>query len=684
MGFRNIRQYEEYERRTTNNFILYVFVPIFIVISIIAIILSSITIDQTNSLQRFDSITNYEPSELSISEDIHSTIAIPCTNKTLGSETRIFSGSTFLGFPCPKTDNECSEFICGEDAYCHLRVTTGGECYDDFNCDTGYFCNSTCLCEENPVIPECTVDSDCTEFNANPCIESKCVSNTCQINLTPGAQCSSTTQCNGGGFVCNATCMCTPVMISDGCMVDSDCQLDNTNPCVETICNMSVCVTNLISGATCSSTTQCTAGKSCNETCQCEDIPRQIECITDGDCQSFNANPCIETSCVNNQCETNLTTGATCSSTTQCTAGQSCNETCQCEDFPIPLECSIDADCEQFNANPCIETVCITNKCQSNLVAGATCSSTTQCTSGQSCNETCQCEDFPIPLECSIDADCEQFNANPCIETVCITNKCQSNLVAGATCSSTTQCTTGQSCNETCLCEQNPSSTKCTTVTDCQADNSNPCLETVCNSGTCETNLVAGASCSSTTQCSSGQSCNSTCLCETIQTPTTFSDATFAIYDNSDNTKIAQFEASGITTATTRVYSFPNVASSILAYTFASTAGNVNPNVAPWSTANQASYIITKISNVVIFNIGSNVHTAGTPANVDYNSLIPSGYRPTTSNSYAVMGSVTNQAVILLTVFTTGSISFTQVSGSPFPGSGTQGHYAISLSWSVA
>lgn len=46
-------------------------------------------------------------------------------------------------------------------------------------------------------------------------------------------------------------------------------------------------------------------------------------------------------------------------------------------------------------------------------------------------------------------------------------------------------------------------------------------------------------------------------------------DLTFSIKDNSDNTKIAQFEASGITTGTTRTYTFPN-ASGTLALTASS------------------------------------------------------------------------------------------------------------------
>ncbi len=309
---------------------------------------------ETQKLPQFTSSTDFESDDLAIVSSVtnvfFSTNAIPCTNKTLGNETRIFSGKTFLGIPCPKSDNTCSEFFCGGDGYCNQRAISGGECYDDFGCDEGFSCNSTtCLCDEDPIIQECTVDSDCTEFNANPCIESKCVSNTCQINLTPGAECSSPTQCSGGGFTCNSTCMCTPVMVSTGCTVDGDCQAFNANPCVEAVCVNSTCETNLIAGAECLSETQCTSGQSCNATCMCEDTISSTSCLLDSDCQAFNANPCIESVCNSGFCEINLIAGATCSSTTQCGTGQSCNATCLCEDAAAGASTFSDADFAVYN-----------------------------------------------------------------------------------------------------------------------------------------------------------------------------------------------------------------------------------------------------------------------------------------------------------------------------------------------
>lgn len=51
-------------------------------------------------------------------------------------------------------------------------------------------------------------------------------------------------------------------------------------------------------------------------------------------------------------------------------------------------------------------------------------------------------------------------------------------------------------------------------------------------------------------------------------------DSTFSIVDNVDNTKIAQFQASGITTGTTRTYTLPNVSDTLVALTATQTLTN--------------------------------------------------------------------------------------------------------------
>lgn len=51
-------------------------------------------------------------------------------------------------------------------------------------------------------------------------------------------------------------------------------------------------------------------------------------------------------------------------------------------------------------------------------------------------------------------------------------------------------------------------------------------------------------------------------------------DSTFSIVDNVDNTKVAQFQASGITTGTTRTYTLPNVSDTLVSLTATQTLTN--------------------------------------------------------------------------------------------------------------
>ncbi len=160
----------------------------------------------------FEIQTNFEDST---DTSFKSTSMVPCSNKSLGDEDRTFSGSTHLGTACPQSDNNCSVSVCGTDGYCMETVIDGGECFSTTQCGSGFSCNSTCMCYEvAPVTAECTLASDCQEFNANPCIEVSCVDGVCMTNLTSGAECSSTTQC-GSSSVCNATCMCEEIVLPD-------------------------------------------------------------------------------------------------------------------------------------------------------------------------------------------------------------------------------------------------------------------------------------------------------------------------------------------------------------------------------------------------------------------------------------------------------------------------------------
>lgn len=71
-------------------------------------------------------------------------------------------------------------------------------------------------------------------------------------------------------------------------------------------------------------------------------------------------------------------------------------------------------------------------------------------------------------------------------------------------------------------------------------------------------------------------------------------DSSTYIIDNSDATKKAQFECSGITTGTTRTYTFPNSSTTLVGTDTTSTLTNKSGNISQWT--NDSNYL-SKSSN---------------------------------------------------------------------------------------
>jgi hypothetical protein len=212
-----------------------------------------------------DSNTSFKAKTSFDSPTLPENFEIPCGNKTLGNETNEFSEGTFLELACPKTENTCSEFICGIDGYCKEQTVSGEECYSNAQCGDSSRCDlNTCECL---AINQCDTDSDCGIYAANPCLELKCISNECVTNLTDGANCSSNAQC-GIGSVCNLdTCGCVTSIFN--CTTSADCPIIADNPCQEASCVSGGCSYNLTVDAECSSSSNCNSGFSCNSTCFC-------------------------------------------------------------------------------------------------------------------------------------------------------------------------------------------------------------------------------------------------------------------------------------------------------------------------------------------------------------------------------------------------------------------------------
>ncbi len=136
-------------------------------------------------------------------------LIIECTNYTLGNETEEFTRTTSLSSTCPQTNNPCSEFICNTNGYCDQITKENTTCYQSAQCGNSSRCDLS-LCECVSYQQECITDSDCGIDNSNPCTELICVSGSCITNLTAGSECSSSTNCQSG-YTCISNCTCQPL-----------------------------------------------------------------------------------------------------------------------------------------------------------------------------------------------------------------------------------------------------------------------------------------------------------------------------------------------------------------------------------------------------------------------------------------------------------------------------------------
>jgi hypothetical protein len=139
-----------------------------------------------------------------------------------------------------------------------------------------------------------------------------------------------------------------------------------------------------------------------------------------------------------------------------------------------------------------------------------------------------------------------------------------------------------------------------------------------------------------------------------VLTNKTVTDSTFFVQDNADNTKKAQFELSGITTATTRTYTLPNLTGSL------ATIGALTQTFSGTTTFSAATVTVGSATVASTYGVGTGATTTGVTKNVNIGTAGASG-----STTLVTVGSAT-----------AGATSRTSVNGNLIANSGLFEHTA--------
>lgn len=346
------------------------------------------------------------------------------------------SGSGSAEFSCT-TDADCLNFeitsVC-IGAFCNELE---GTCFTDFlnetfNCDSNTICGAgmicqDCVCVEDTAAPVCREDSDCLNVTeVFVCSTAVCnnMTETCEVELLPGNECETDNLCPGLQ-VCT-DCLCTDPHGVNGtlsCVVDSDCvNLTATNMCINAFCDVMTerCNTELGPGFDCNGDdSQCPSGQICQD-CVCTDLCDGVVCDTDA-CKTEACDPFTGT----------------------------------CVVVDVVEDCCVDdSSCGDINWSTCFDYFCDgNNKCSQNLTMGSECAVDENCMPGFVC-QNCLCVASNATGDCMIDDDCPSLDYSVCVVNTCNGGVCVPALNGGAMCSDDSLCSTGEFCNETCQCEQ--------------------------------------------------------------------------------------------------------------------------------------------------------------------------------------------------------------------------------------
>ncbi|MHB8873106.1 MAG: hypothetical protein ACYC8T_05410 [Myxococcaceae bacterium] len=378
---------------------------------------------------------------------------------------------------CKVKGNACAGTGCAKT--CQPTGALGQPCIGGFNCNTGAWCDQAAnLCKA----PR-PAGSPCTSNYSSECDTSSYCDTTLDIcTALPGnnqpcstnyPQCSPATYCDYASTP--STCR-TNLVLGATCSSSSAC--GTTAYCNYSV-SPSICTVRKAAGSACSSGTECQDQLNCKAGLCVARAGEGGVCSSYGDCASNLSCDDISRTC---QTYRGVDLGGTCTGTTQyCSSSR--------------LTCRGSAK----NPDGGVGTV---GTCQTTVV-GDTCSSSTYCPPGTYCAKTPadagtgSCQGSSLGTPCSDDDHCLAVN-------YCAGTACAARIAAGGVCSDTSSCVTPLSCKLS-----SPSTGVCgepgATGAPCLDGSFDQCkVPNECVAGICTVTMVLGARCSSYGMCLSG------------------------------------------------------------------------------------------------------------------------------------------------------------------------------------
>ncbi len=390
----------------------------------------------------------------------------PCTDESCVAETG-----------CAHTPND---MLCNDGDTC----TTGDQCSEGecvasgvLDCDDGNDCTDD-SCVAGVGCQHAVNDADCDDGNActvgEHCLSGKCVA--------------------AGSLVCNDDNVCTADSCSpeDGClfvMVDGDCSdgdpctvadycfqgqcvsggqqdCDDKNPCTDDACEQGLCV-HLANAGECSDGNECTVGDHCAEgLCAYAAL---------ADCNDDNV--CTTDSCSPGDGCLHLLNSAPCDDGDLCTTGDKCHLG----------DCTPGGAFTCNDGNPCTDDAC-------DAEAGCTFTpNSDDCDDGNACTV----DDICSAGVCKGGVAVQCNDSNPCTDDVCDLDEGCLFTLNSAPCSDGDVCTVGD------LCEGGV----CVGGETLNCDDGSPCTDDSCNAGVGCLHVVNVAPCDDSDACTEGDVC---------------------------------------------------------------------------------------------------------------------------------------------------------------------------------